>query len=512
VPFRDVIEITVQGGKGGDGAMSFMRLKYIPKGGPDGGHGGDGGSVWLEAIDDVTSLDRLVTRQVYKGETGSQGEGRNRAGHGGADVTIPVPIGTLAVDADTGEVLADLVEVGQRALVAAGGIGGRGNSAFANSYRRAPRFAEYGTPGAKRRLRLELRTIADVGLVGYPNAGKSSLLAALSNARPRVAAYPFTTLSPNLGVVERDHTRFTVADVPGIVEDAHLGKGLGLEFLRHVSRTRMLAFVVDIADDPVVHLTSLRTELEAYDPELLERSALVVMNKLDLVDEEEADAGAELLAEFGLPVVPVSVLSGDGLTNLVDLLFALLPAAPAPLPAAPVTRAAAPQPIRVTRDESGRGWIVHGRELEAVVARFDVANREAVGYLQRHFLALGVNKLLAKAGAATGDEVRIGGAVFDYFDEAAAEAEAKAAEAAERAEADDAERRYRDLDDEADATADEADEADGVGGDEGDEASDAIEDADDPAAGAPRGAADRPDRSGSGDAEAGAVSDGREPT
>jgi GTPase len=478
LPFRDVIEITVQGGKGGDGAMSFMRLKYIPKGGPDGGHGGDGGSVWLEAIDDVTSLDRLVTRQVYKGGVGLQGEGRNRAGHGGADVTIPVPIGTLAADADTGEVLADLVEVGQRAMVAGGGVGGRGNSAFANSYRRAPRFAEYGTPGEKRRLRLELRTIADVGLVGYPNAGKSSLLAALSNARPRVAAYPFTTLSPNLGVVERDHTRFTVADVPGIVEDAHLGKGLGLEFLRHVSRTRMLAFVVDIADDPVVHLTSLRTELEAYDPELLERPALVVMNKLDLVDEEEAAAGAELLSEFGLPVVPVSVLAGDGLTNLVDLLFQLLPAAPAPLPAAPATRAVAAQPIRVTRDESGRGWIVHGRELEAVVARFDVANREAVGYLQRHFHTLGVNKLLAKAGAATGDEVRIGGAVFDYFDEAAAEAEAKAAEAAERAEAGDAERRYRDLDDEVDDGADEEvdDRAEWVDDESDDESDDEADD------------------------------------
>ena len=485
MPFRDVIEITVVGGKGGDGAMSFMRLKYIPKGGPDGGHGGDGGSVWLEAIDDVTSLDRLVTRQVYKGESGQQGEGRNRAGQGGGDVTIPVPVGTLAADADTGEVLADLVEVGQRAEVAAGGVGGRGNSAFANSYRRAPRFAEYGTPGDKRRLRLELRTIADVGLVGYPNAGKSSLLAALSNARPKVAAYPFTTLTPNLGVVERDHTRFTVADVPGIVEDAHLGKGLGLEFLRHVSRTRMLAFVVDVADDPVVHLASLRTELEAYDPDLLERQALVVMNKLDLVEADEAAAGAELLAEFGLPVVPVSVASGEGLPGLVDLLFELLPAAPTPLPAAPTRRPASQLPIRVSRDESGLGWIVHGRELEAVVARFDAGNRDAVAYLQRHFHTLGVNKLLAKAGAATGDEVRIGGAVFDYFDEAAAEAEAKASEAAERAEAGAAERRYLDLDDDdaggdgaggGDAGAD--DDAGGYEGDDTGEGADAAAGAD----------------------------------
>jgi GTPase len=462
MPFRDVIEIRVQGGKGGDGAMSFMRLKYIPKGGPDGGHGGNGGAVWIEAIDDVTSLDRLVTRQVYKGGTGLQGEGRERAGAYGEDVTIPVPIGTLAVDADTGEVLADLVEVGQRACVAAGGVGGRGNAAFANSYRRAPRFFEFGTPGEKRRLRLELRTIADVGLVGYPNAGKSSLLAALSNARPKVAAYPFTTLTPNLGVVERVHERFTIADVPGIVEDAHLGKGLGLEFLRHVSRTRLLAFVLDVAEDPLAHLASLRAELEAYEPLLLERPALIVLNKVDLVDPEAVAAGVELLAEYGLPVLTVSAERRDGLGELVDALFELLPGAPRPLPADTTKQFVAEPPMRVTRDESGLGWIVHGRDLEAVVARFDPANRDAVDYLQRHFLKLGVYKLLGKTGAKTGDDVRIGGAVFEYFDEAAAEAAAKAEEAAEAADEIQAERRYL-----AAQAASEEDDADGAAG-EGD--------------------------------------------
>lgn len=459
MPFRDVIEITAQGGKGGDGAMSFMRLKYIPKGGPDGGHGGDGGGVWLEAIDDVTSLDRLVTRQVYKGGVGQQGEGRNRAGHGGADVTIPVPVGTVASDADTGEVLADLVEVGQRALVAAGGVGGRGNSAFANSYRRAPRFAEYGTPGEKRRLRLELRTIADVGLVGYPNAGKSSLLTGLSNARPKIAAYPFTTLSPNLGVLERDHQRLTIADVPGIIEDAHLGRGLGLEFLRHIARTRLLAFVVDLADDPVVHLEALRGELEAYDPDLLERPAVVVLNKLDLVDAGEAQAGAELLADFGLPTFAVSAATGEGLEALVEALFQLVPEAPRVSGPLPVRRVVAPEPLRVARDASGLGWVVHGREIEALVARFDPTNRDAVAYLQRHFVSLGVSKLLAKAGASTGDEVVIGDAVFDYFDEAAVEAEARAAEDAERAEADAAERRWTDDGAEGDGAEDDDDGA-----------------------------------------------------
>lgn len=457
MPFRDVIEIIAQGGKGGDGAMSFMRLKYIPKGGPDGGHGGDGGGVWLEAIDDVTSLDRLVTRQMYKAGVGQQGEGRNRAGHGGADVTIPVPVGTVTSDAETGEVLADLVEVGQRALVAAGGVGGRGNSAFANSYRRAPRFAEYGTPGEKRRLRLELRTIADVGLVGYPNAGKSSLLAAVSNARPKVAAYPFTTLTPNLGVLERDHQRLTIADVPGIIEDAHLGRGLGLEFLRHIARTRLLAFVIDLSDDPVVHLEALRGELEAYDPDLLERPAVVVLNKLDLVGAGEAEAGAELLADFGLPTFAVSAATGGDLEPLVEALFQLVPDAPQVSGPLPVRRVVAPEPLRVARDASGLGWVVRGREIEALVARFDPTNRDAVAYLQRHFVALGVSKLLAKAGAATGDEVVIGDAVFDYFDEAAVEAEARAAEEAERAEAEAAEHRWRD---------DGAEEDDGASGED----------------------------------------------
>jgi GTP-binding protein len=436
------MEITVQGGKGGDGGMSFLRLKYIPKGGPDGGHGGDGGSVWLAAIDDITSLDRLVTRQVYTGGTGQQGEGRNKAGLGGEDVVISVPIGTVASDAETGEILADQIEVGQRAVVAAGGIGGRGNAAFSSSVRRSPRFAEYGTPGERRRLRLELRTIADVGLLGYPNAGKSSLLTALSNARPKVAAYPFTTLSPNLGVVERNHERVTIADIPGIIEDAHLGKGLGLEFLRHITRTRLLCYVVDLADDPLAHMSALQHELRAYDADLLTRPAVVVLNKLDLVGSEEAEAAAELLAEFGLPLFALSATSGAGVEAFVATLFALVPAAPTlPSPVAAPQRAVE-EPLRVMRDMSGTRWLVRSRAVEELVARFDHTNRDAVAYLQRHFVNLGVYKALAKAGATSGEDVVIGDAVFDYFDEVTIEAQARAEEAAERAEEEAAEQRW----------------------------------------------------------------------
>ena len=419
MPFRDVLDITVQGGRGGDGGLSFLRLKYMPKGGPDGGHGGDGGSVVLKAIDGMTSLDRLVGRASYKAEAGKQGEGRNRTGADGSDLVLEVPIGTIATDLDSGEVVADLLEVGEVERVAAGGQGGRGNASFANAQRQAPRFAEYGTPGRKRRLRLELRTIADVGLVGYPNAGKSSLLAAVSNARPVIAAYPFTTLSPNLGVVEREHERFTLADIPGIIEDAHLGKGLGLEFLRHISRTRLLLFVLDIAQDPGTTLEALRHELNAFDPGLLERPSLLVLNKIDLAAPAEIAAEEHALARFGMPVVSVSALELQRLDELVDAVFALLPARAAEPVSSVSERSVRVEPIRVRRDLSGTGWVVTGSEIERVVQRFDASNREAVAYLQHHFRNLGVNVLLARAGARDGEPVSIGDAEFEYFSEGA---------------------------------------------------------------------------------------------
>lgn len=414
--FRDVLDITVAGGKGGDGGLSFMRLKYVPKGGPDGGHGGDGGSVRLRAVDDVTSLDKLVGRTQFKAPGGGQGEGRDRAGRAGEDLVVDVPVGTRATDIDSGEVLADLLEVGQTVVVAQGGLGGRGNASFATSVRRAPRFAELGTQGVRRRLRLELMTIADVGLVGYPNAGKSSLLAAISNSRPAIAEYPFTTLSPNLGTVDRGHQRLTVADIPGIIEDAHLGKGLGLDFLRHISRTRLLVYVVDVSTDARATLAALRHELHAYDPALLERPSLLALNKADLVTADELDAAVTELSTVGMPIVTLSALERSGLVGLTDALFELLPPRSAPIarsrPSA--ERVVAPQ---VKRDPSGTGWVVSGSEVEALVGRFDAANPDAVAYLQRHFTSLGIHTLLRRAGARTGDEVSIGAATFDYLDE-----------------------------------------------------------------------------------------------
>ena len=417
--FRDTLDITAQGGRGGDGAMSFLRLKYIAKGGPDGGHGGKGGSVLLCAVDDVGALAKLTPHKTYRAELGKNGEGREKRGKHGKDLTLPVPVGTIARDAATGEVLADLIEVGQTAVVARGGDGGRGNASFATATRRTPRFAEYGEPGEKRAVRLELRTIADAGLVGYPNAGKSSLLAALSNAKPAIADYPFTTLSPNLGVVERagrSFERFTLADVPGLIEGASEGKGLGLEFLRHISRTRLLVWVLDIAEEPAEAYRALRREVEAYDPTLLDLPGLIVLHKTDLAAPDEVRAAEHDLAVTGLPVVPASSLEGDGLDTVRETLFALLPERRDVTPAEDAPTVVRAEPLTVEPEGEG-AWRVTGSEVEPLVARFDTTNPDAVTYLHRHFEGMGLATLMRRAGVKNGDDVRIGAAEFEYFDE-----------------------------------------------------------------------------------------------
>lgn len=418
MPFRDILDIVVQGGKGGDGGMSFLRLKYMPKGGPDGGRGGDGGSVYLEAIDDITSLDKLVGKRLYRAQTGSQGEGRNKAGKRGEDLRVYVPIGTVAFDLDIGDILADFYDVGEEACVAQGGQGGRGNASFASSTRRAPRFAEYGTPGERHRLRLELRSIADVGLIGYPNAGKSSLLTALSNAHPQVASYPFTTLTPNLGVLERELTRLTIADIPGIIDGASEGKGLGFEFLRHISRTRLLLYVIDVTTDTKATFDALQKELKTYDPTLLKRPYLIALNKCDLVEQDHIDEQTTALLEAGAPIVAISTQKdypANNLDTLANTLFEMLPERPTRPSLTTTTKRVQAKPVHVEKRDGG--WHVLGDDIEHLVNRFDNTNPEAVNYLQQHFNSLGVYKLLSKAGAQNGDDVFIGGATFEYFDE-----------------------------------------------------------------------------------------------
>lgn len=429
--FRDVLNIEVAAGNGGDGSMSFHRAKYMEKGGPDGGHGGKGGDIILRAIEGVESLERLVGKRKFKAPNGGYGEGRLRQGADGEDIYIDVPVGTTAFDEDSGKVIADLVAVGQEKVIARGGGGGRGNSTFTSSTRQAPRFAELGVPGQKRRVRLELRLIADVGLVGYPNAGKSSLLAALSRANPAIADYPFTTLSPILGVVGRENAdeRFTMADIPGIIEGASEGKGLGLEFLRHISRTRLLIYVLDVTRDPVEELRQLQAELRSYDPSLLDNVALIALNKVELVDDEISEMVVEELAESGLPVLKVSAKEGTGLPELRETLFQMIPdfelwAERNALEIEPETVVEAGLKIVFREDPPAKGesapervWEVHGGGFQEKLVRFSRYMEEAAEYLGNLFKRQGLYNALKRAGAREGDTVEIGTFRFEYFDE-----------------------------------------------------------------------------------------------
>ncbi len=328
--FVDQATIYVKAGDGGAGCVSFRREKFVPKGGPDGGDGGRGGNVVLRADEGLSTLLDFRYRRVFRARRGGHGQGSNRTGRSAPDLVIPVPVGTVVKDAATGEVLADLTQHGQEAVVARGGRGGRGNAHFATPTRRAPRYAEPGEKGEERTLILELRLMADAGLVGKPNAGKSTLLARMSAARPKIADYPFTTLHPNLGVVSLGLGQsFVLADLPGLVEGAHRGVGLGDRFLRHASRTRVLAYVLDaaLAEDPLQDLEVLRTELAAYDPALAERAQVVALNKVDLPDgRRRAEALQPVLARQGYHVFLTSGVTGEGVAALARKLWELVQA------------------------------------------------------------------------------------------------------------------------------------------------------------------------------------------
>ena len=319
--FLDYVEIEVYGGTGGSGAEAWRRESGVARGGPAGGDGGDGGDVVVVAAGDATTLLDYRYRQHHRAERGMHGEGANRTGRSGADLELAVPPGTLIRDTATGEVLGELVEVGDRVVVARGGRGGRGNAAFATATNRAPRRWEPGEEGEERRIAFELKLIADVGLVGMPNAGKSTFLAAVSQARPKIADYPFTTLTPNLGVVPRsDRRSLVVADIPGIIEGAHEGRGLGLQFLRHVERTRTLAVLVPVdSDDPQRDYAQLRHELELHSPELAAKPHCVVLTKLDLLGPDQAPPAIDAPEAWGS--FAISSVSRRGLDGLLDALW-----------------------------------------------------------------------------------------------------------------------------------------------------------------------------------------------
>jgi GTPase len=412
--FTDEARITVRAGRGGDGAASFHRQPYEPKGRPDGGDGGGGGSVILEVSLGVRDLSELADRPHRRAEEGKPGAGSDRTGARGHDLVLPVPDGTLVRD-ERGFV-ADLVGEGARVVVARGGQGGRGNSSLAGPRHPAPRSAESGETGEEHRLDLELRIVADVGLIGLPNAGKSTLLGRLTAAHPKIAAYPFTTLSPNLGVATPEKGgRFVIADVPGVVGGAHEGKGLGHRFLRHVTRCRALALVVDLAaDDPAGDAAIVRGELAAFERSLAERPFVIVATKVDLLEPDERARRVEAIGGIG-EVVEVSGVTGEGVDLLAHRLGELAATAEAAAPARRPHVVLRPgrEPFSVER--AGSGFQVAGRSVERWVSETDFDDPAAVIRLQRRLVKEGVERRLMERGARRGDEVTIGGRAFEFI-------------------------------------------------------------------------------------------------
>jgi GTP-binding protein len=422
----DHATINVRGGRGGAGCVSLRREKHVPKGGPDGGDGGRGGDVVLRASRQVRDLTYFRHHVHFKGRSGGHGQGQKRHGHDGDAVVATVPVGTQVRDRD-GLLIADLVHEGQSVVVAVGGEGGRGNTCFVSSRRRVPRFAERGLEGDERWIELTLKLIADVGLVGLPNAGKSSLLAALTRAHPKIAAYPFTTLEPNLGTLVVDDTTIVLADIPGLVAGASEGTGLGDRFLAHIERTRALVYVVDVSggsDAVVAALHTVARELGSFSADLGARPAVVALNKTDLADPDDVTSAVGAVASLrrfaGAPVLTTSAVVGEGLESLAQALLDLLRRADARM-AAELTEERAVTVLRpggervgdysVERD--GEAWRVRGAALERLVAKADLDNDEAVRYLQEVMEHAGLSKAVRHAGGADGDTIVIGDSEFE---------------------------------------------------------------------------------------------------
>jgi GTP-binding protein len=418
--FIDSVTITVQSGKGGDGLVHSHREKYRPRGGPDGGDGGKGGSVILQVVPTLNTLNKFHHNEIFSAENGKNGGPSNQSGKSAPDLIIPVPPGTMVYDDETTQLLGDLVNPGQTLVVARGGRGGRGNQHFASSRNQMPLTAERGEPGEEFVLRLELKLIADVGLVGMPNAGKSSFLAATTNARPKIANYPFTTLEPNLGVAELDEENSIVmADIPGLIEGAHEGIGLGYDFLRHVQRTRVLIHILDgLSEDPYEDFLTINQELELFDEHLGKLPQIVVFNKMDLPDAAAKFEG--LKAKFAQEGRELQSISAVAHTNLKTVLWKAQEALKnAPIeetePELPVYRAEEdPKAFNVTKEDDL--WVVRGKIIERAAAMTFWDQPGSVRRFQRLMTGLGVEKALRQAGIEEGDTVSIGEYELEWQD------------------------------------------------------------------------------------------------
>jgi len=425
--FVDELELEVVGGRGGDGMVSFRREKYVPKGGPDGGDGADGGSVYLLADPSKHSFLDLRYKRRLRAQNGGAGKTKNRHGATGANLYVPVPLGTIVYD-ERKRLVADLIRPGQKALVAQGGKGGKGNARFASSRRRVPRLAEKGLSGVEQLINLELKLMAQVGLVGFPNAGKSTLLGRISEAKPKTASYPFTTLTPNLGVVKvGDQGSFIMADMPGLIEGAHRGAGLGHQFLRHVERNLLLLFLIDLSPEahpvPDIAYRQLLEELAAHNPKLSEYPRVVVGNKLDLSDAEEqlsALRGSILqLDGKNTPVFGISAATGEGTQELVRYLYQRITELNKGKTASDEEEVIRPpeveeEPLAINKIDDV--FQVSGSAIERAAARTDFDNEDALLRFQNYCRRSGLDRALKKAGIKEGDTVRISQEEFTYYE------------------------------------------------------------------------------------------------
>ena len=416
--FTDYVKIIAKAGNGGNGAISFRREKYVAAGGPDGGDGGKGGDIYFEVDPDSNTLIDFRYNKKFKAESGKNGEGGNRYGKSGQDLYIKVPIGTIVRDANTNEILADLSEPGQKALILAGGRGGKGNSHFATSTRQAPRFAQDGEKGEERELILELKLLADVGLIGFPNVGKSTFLSMTTSATPKIADYHFTTLEPNLGVVKTDYgDSFVIADIPGIIEGASEGTGLGIQFLRHIERTRLLLHVIDVSGsegrNPVEDFYTI------YSEKLSKRKQIIVANKIDVMQDEELYKELEKVAkENNMEIFKISAATNQGVSELIKHVSDVLKTLPKEnlieIEDRKVYTLKDDKEYTITKEDGM--FVIKGEAVERVMRRVNIADNESLYYFQKSLDELGVNQKLKEMGVKEGDIVKINDYELEWED------------------------------------------------------------------------------------------------
>ena len=423
--FTDYVKIIVKAGNGGDGAVSFRREKYVAAGGPDGGDGGKGGNVYMEVDQDKNTLIDFRYQKKFKAENGKNGEGANKYGRSGEDLVIKVPRGTIVKDAETGKILADLSELGQKELILSGGRGGKGNSHFATSTRQAPRFSQEGEKGEEKELVLELKLLADVGLLGFPNVGKSTLLSVVTDATPKIADYHFTTLEPNLGVVKSEYgDSFVIADIPGIIEGASQGVGLGIQFLRHIERTRLLLHVIDVSGsegrNPVEDFNIINEELKKYSEKLSKRKQIIVANKIDSMQDEKLYKDLEKMAkEKGLEIYKISAVTGKGVKELMTRVSEVLKT----LPKEDLIEIDNKKKIYTLQDEEeisvkkeNEVYIVSGTAVEKLMRTINLADNESLHYFHRRLNEMGINQRLKELGIHDGDYVQISDCELEWED------------------------------------------------------------------------------------------------